>query len=103
MERLTINEDNKPVIYFNRFAGDKKTLNENEYYECLNCYLIDQLGTDVWTEKLKSEKYFYVYLNNGENEIGMDNFVNSFKDLELLTMDDIINNNDNELDIDFTI
>ena len=103
MERLTINDDNKPVMYFNRFSKDKKTLNEDEFYECLNCYLIDQSGKDEWTGKLKKEKYFHVYLNNGENEIGIDNFVNSFKDFELLTMDNIIENNDNELDIDFTI
>ena len=103
MEKLEINDDNIASEYFKKFVGDKNKLNEDEYYKCISCYLTYQLGKDEWTSKLKNEKYFNVYLNEGENEIGFDNFVNSFKDLEVLTFGNIVDNHENDLEIDFTL
>jgi hypothetical protein len=86
--------------YFEEYSSNKQSLTDDEFYKGLNAYLVQQTGSDEWTENLRNENYFGVHLKKGENHMDYSTFSEALQEVIILLKgkDDA-----GDLEIDFSL
>ncbi len=86
--------------YFKEYSSDAKSLNEDEFYKAISSYMVNHVGSDEWSEKLRSENYFAVHLQKGENGLDFESFSDALQEISILVKG---GDYEDDFDIDLTL